>query len=555
MIKKLSISDLLAGVSLAGLLLPEAVAYSTIAGLPPQAGILAVFAGLSCYALLGASRFAVVSATSASAAVLAVAATSLAGGNMHLRVVFAVGLVLMTGVFFIVGGVLRVGSVSDFIAKPVLRGFAFGLAIIIILKQVANSVGVHPVHGDLPRFTVELLSRIREWNFVAAGVTAVALAVLFLSARVPRVPGAIVVIVLGILAESTWHLSAFGVALVGPISLKLQTPTVPALSYGQWLRVGELSVALALILYAESYSAIRSFAMKHGDRMLPNRDLLALGAANLVSGLIQGMPVGAGFSATAANETCGATSKMAGGFAALAVLGIVLTALPFIALTPEPVLAAVVIHAVSHMLRPSVFHPYFVWHRDRMVIVLALAAVLTLGVLDGLLAAIGVSLFMLLRRLSGSSVTVLGRLGDTHDFVSRSVYPDARPLPGLIILRPDEALFFANADRILTQARHFIEATDIGSRAVILSLEESPDLDGSSVEALQEFSNALNLVGRTLFIARLKPDAREALSRAEFGKLGFSTLTDLSVDDAVRLVGEHLALRSAQAPAASAARL
>lgn len=535
MFKSMSMADVLAGVALAGLLLPEAVAYSTIAGLPPQAGVVALFGGLCCYGLFGLSRFAVVSATSSSAAVVAVAATTLAAGDLGLRLIFATGLVLMTGAFFLVAGLARVGSISDFIAKPVLRGFAFGLAIVIILKQLADVVGVHPAHNDVPRFAFALFNQLTSWNLAAGGVGLIALTLLFLLARLPRVPGAILVVIGGIVAEHVWHISSHGIGLVGPIDVRLQIPVLPSLAYGDWLRAGELSAALALILYAESFSSIRTFAMKHGDRVAPNRDLLALGMANLASALFQGMPVGAGYSATAANEAGGATSRLAGLYAALTVLILVLTALPLIALTPKPILAAIVIHAVSHTLRPQVFRPYFLWHRDRLLIALAFAAVLLLGVLDGLLAAIVVSLLMLLRRLAASSVTVLGRLGDSHDFVSQAIYPAAQSTPGLIILRPDAALFFANADRVLTQARHVIEATDSTCRAVVLSLEESPDLDGSTIEALGEFTSALRLAGKNLFLARLKPAARDALVRAALPGQDLAALMDLSVDDAVRV--------------------
>ena len=548
MMKQASRMDLIAGLSLAGLLLPEAVAYSTIAGLPPQAGVLAVFAGLVCYALVGTSRFAIVSATSSSAAVLGVAAASLGGANLPLRLAMAAALVIATGCFFFIAGLCRVGSISDFIAKPVLRGFAFGLAILIVLKQVATIVGVHPVHGDVVRFIDELIVQRAAWNGIAVAVALSALALLFACARVPRLPGGVVVIVLGIAADKFLHLGQYGVAVVGPIDVLLERPGVPALSYAEWLRVGELGVAMLLVLYAESTSSIRSFAMKHGDVVRPNRDLLALGMANLVSGVFNAMPVGAGYSATAANESAGATSRLAGMVAALVLLCIVLTALPAIALTPHPVLAAIVIHAVSHTLRPSVFRPYFAWRRDRLVIVLAVLAVLNLGVLDGLLAAIAVSLMMMLRRLSESSISVLGRLGngqDGHDFVSRSSRPGAESVPGMLILRPDTALFFANADRVLTQARHLLAACGSEVRIVILSLEESPDLDGSAIEALNDFCQALRGQGKSLYLARLKIPAREALSRARLVGMTEVNLSDLSVDEVVRAAsgGAHAGSR------------
>jgi MFS superfamily sulfate permease-like transporter len=539
LIDRFSWSDLIAGLSLAGLLLPEAVAYSSIANLPPQAGVIALFAGLLCYGLMGTSRFAIVSATSSSAAVLAAASATLAEGDTSIRLVIAVALVLVTGVFFTLAGLVKAGSISAFIAKPVLRGFAFGLAIVIVLKQIASVVGIQPEHSDLLRFVIELARHIDRWNWPAAGVAVIAWGLLQVFARVPRLPGGLLVIVIGIAAGAWLNLAQYGIGLVGAIDLELTTPTLPSLSYAQWLRIGELGIAMVLILYAESYGSIRSFAMKHGDSVSPNRDLLALGAANLLSGLFHGMPVGAGYSATSANEAAGALSRLAGGFAALTLLIVVLTLLPFIALTPEPVLAAIVMHAVGHTLRPGVFVPYFTLHRDRLVIIASVLAVLILGVLDGLLAAIAVSLVMMLRRLSDSSVAVLGQLDHGHDFVSRTLHPQALAVDGVLILRPETALFFANAERVLAQARNLISVAGDSVHTVILSLEESPDLDSSSVEALEDFCTAILGEHKRLLLARLKPPAQQVLIRAAIPGLPIETLGELSVDDAVRVALSH----------------
>ena len=527
--------DIVAGLSLAGLLLPEAVAYSSIANLPPQAGVIALFAGLTCYGLIGSSRFAIVSATSSSAAVLAAAAATMGGGN---RPAIAMAMVVASGLFFIVAGLARLGSVSDFIAKPVLRGFAFGLAIVIVMKQVAGVVGVQPRHSDLIRFGAELFSQASAWNWAAAAVAGIALLLLFLLDRVPQLPGGLLVIAIGIACGKWLNLAQYGIGLVGPIDLPLPVPALPRLAYPEWLRVGELGFAMAMILYAESYGAIRNFAMKHGDAVAPNRDFLALGIANLLSGLFHGMPAGAGYSATSANEAAGATSRLAGGCAAVALLVIVLTMLPAVALTPAPVLAAIVIHALGHTLHPALFRPYFTWHRDRLVVLAAVLAVLVLGVLDGLLAAIAVSLLMLLRRLAEASVTVLGRLDHGHNFVSTRLHPEAQAVGGILILRPDTGLFFANAERILAQAQRHIKAAGTGVHCVILSLEESPDLDSSSVEALADFCAALLAQNRHLLLARLKTPVQQVLGLAAIPGLPAPALRGLSVDDTVTLAQE-----------------
>ncbi|CAI8841111.1 Membrane protein [Pseudomonas sp. IT-P253] len=526
--------DVLAGLSIAGLLLPEAVAYSSIAALPPQTGVIALFAGLLCYGLFGTSRFAIVSATSSSAAVLAAVTATMANGDSGLRMTLAVGLVLVTGGFFLLAGLFKLGSTTSFIAKPVLRGFALGLAITIILKQVASAVDVHLDSGNLIRFMPQLLEQLPQWNRVGALVAAVSLLVLWLCARVRRLPGGLLVVALGIAAGQWLDLSAYGVKLIGVIDLSLDVPHLPVLPFANWLRLGELAFAMVMILYAESYGSISSFALKHGDRVSSNRDLLALGAANLLSGLFHGMPAGAGYSATSANEAAGAGSRMAGAVAAGVVLLIVLTALPYIALTPEPVLAAIVIHALARGLSLQPLGRYFIWRRDRLLVICAVAAVLVLGVLDGLLVAVAISVLLMLKQMSSADIQVLGQMAGGHDFVDLHLHPQAKEIPGILIVRPNEALFFANVERILGGALHLARHAEPPIHTIILSLEESPDLDGTSIEALEAFFLRVRAEDKLLILARLKDQAKVVLSLLPARELEQVILSDLSVDGAVQ---------------------
>ncbi|POA25574.1 MULTISPECIES: SulP family inorganic anion transporter [unclassified Pseudomonas] len=526
--------DILAGLSIAGLLLPEAVAYSTIAALAPQAGVIALFAGLLCYGLFGTSRFAIVSATSSSAAVLAAATATMANGDPQLRATLAVGLVLVTGGLFLLAGIFRFGSVTAFIAKPVLRGFAFGLALTIILKQVASVVGVHLIDANLVRFAPQLLEQLPQWNWPAAAVAAVALVLLGLFSRFPRVPGGLLVVVIGIVAGQWLNLPAHGVSMIGLIDLSLEVPSLPVLPFADWLRLGEVGFALVMILYAESYGSISSFALKHGDRVTSNRDLLALGAANLLSGLFHGMPAGAGYSATSANEAAGAISRWAGGVAALVVLVIVLTVLPWIALTPEPILAAIVVHALARGLSLQPLGRYFVWRRDRLLVLCAVGAVLVLGILDGLLVSVTISVLLMLKQMSAADIQVLGRIDGGHDFVDLQRHPTAVTEPGVLIVRPSEALFFANVERVLGAALHLIRHSDVALHTVILSLEETPDLDGTSIEAIQEFFLRVHQEGKRLILARLKHEALAVLEALPEVTANGVILSGLSVDGAVQ---------------------
>ena len=523
--------DVLAGLSIAGLLLPEAVAYSGIAGLPPQAGVIALLVGLVCYGLLGRSRYAIVSATSSSAAVLAAGTLALAGPAGAARAAVAATLVLLTGGCFLIAGVARLGGLSHLIARPVLRGFTFGLACVIALKQLPNLFGLPGLHGDfVPLLLTTLVKSIGQIQPATMGAGVIALLLLFLCERVRRLPGSLLVIVLGV-AVSGW-LAQHGVTLTGAINLTpdWSLPVWP--TSGQWLPSIELAAALLLVLYAESYGAIRAFALKHGDPVEANRDLLVIGVANALSGLLHGMPLGAGYSGTSANEAAGARSRLAGLVAAGSVLLMVLLLLRWIERIPEPVLAAIVIHAVSKSWRLAVFKPYLQWKRDRLVALAAVLAVLAIGILNGLLVAIAFSLAMLLRQLATPRISVLGQLGSSHDFVDVAEHPRAHERSGMLILRPGEPLFFANVESILALARQRVEEHG-GTQVVVLSLEESSDLDSTALESLADFASWLSARDIALRVARLKDAVRALLQRVALPELPSSALNFWSVEDAV----------------------
>jgi sulfate permease, SulP family len=523
------IADVLAALSIAGLLLPEAVAYSGLANLPPQAGVIGLFAGLLCYGLLGRSRFAIVSATSSSAAVMAAATTALGATGEATRVLLASILVPCTGLAFVLAGSARLGAISNLIARPVLRGFAFGLALVIAVKQIPTLAGLTTHSSAFFDLVLEVLRALPAANTAALISGLAGLVGLFALERVKRVPGALVVIVAGI-AASGW-LVAHGVALTGAIHLSLDPPKFLLPSHLSWPQLVEFALALMFILYAESYSSIRTFALKHNDPIQPNRDLVALGIANLVSGLFHGTPVGAGYSGSSANEAAGAESRAAGLLAAAIILVLVLLCLPYIERIPEPVLAAIVIHAVSKSLRLEPLTTYFRWRRDRLIAVIAVIAVLVFGMLNGLLFAIAFSLAMLLRALARPKLAELGRLG-AHDFVSIERFPNTVRTPDVLVLRPEEPLLFANADPVMALARAKVQRVP-SVKLVVLSLEESPDLDGSCLESLSEFSTWLGQRQVELRLARLKDSARDALLRAKLAQLPAASLEYSSVDDAV----------------------
>jgi MFS superfamily sulfate permease-like transporter len=521
-------ADLIAGISVAGLMLPEAVAYAGIAGLGPGHAVLAAIAGCLVYALIGRSRFAIVSPTSSSAAILA-AALAAVGADVATRDALATVAVAMTGVLFLITAMLRLGGLTGFIARPVLRGFAFGLAITIILRQLPVLVGVAIAAPDIFHLAIRLLAAAPLWHMASLATGLIALAALLALRRVPALPGAFLVLMAGIMASATLGLTRHDVATVDPIEARLAWPALPHLSLPILSQLGQVVVPLVLILFAESWGTMRALALRHGDTLYPDRELGALGFANIAAAAVQGMPVGAGFSAGSASEAAGAVSRLT---AVIAAVGLALLILFFkapIALLPQPVLAAVVIAALTHALdiRPLVR----LWQldRDQYIAIAAALGVLVFGVLNGMLLAIALSLVALIRRLATPHLVELGQLNGGHSYVDIARHPEAVCPPGIVIWRPAEPLFFANAERVLGLLYRRLPAT--GLNALVLSLEESVDLDSTALEALIEFRQRIATRGTRLWLGRVHDPVRDLFAAA--GAHDLVQYSYYSVDDAV----------------------
>lgn len=525
---RLALRDVFAGVSVAGLMLPEGVAYAGIAGLAPGWALASGIAGGLAYALAGRSRSAIVSPTSSSATILAASVGALAGGahgDPVIRAALVTTLVAMVGLIFLGLALVRLGNLASFISRPVLAGFAFGLGITIISKQLPRLVGVEAASGPIWTVLGALVSAVGQWNGPSMALGLGALVALIALRRVPQVPGALIVIAVGIGLASVVDAPRLGIALAGPVSL-----AVPHFAFAPLVllpRIAQFAAPIALILFAESWGTIRTLGLKHGETADASRELGALGLANIAAALAQGMPAGAGFSVGSANEAAGATNRAAAAIASLALAALALFAAPLIARIPEPVLAAVVIAALTHAVRPAPLVRLFRLDRDQGIALAAAAGVLGLGVLNGMLVAIALSITHLLASLAHPAISALGQVADGHDFVDRATHPDARPVAGAAIYRINAPLFFANAEPSLAA----VLARAGNAQTVILSLEESNDLDATAADALGEFAATLAKQGRRLILARLHDAARGVLARA--GQEALATAATFSVADAV----------------------
>lgn len=532
------LADMIGGVSVTGLLIPEAVAYASIAGLPPSFGIIAAIVGPLSYSLVGRSCLAVVSATSGAAALLAAALGNVALPHLP-RAEAATALVGLVGISLLVGAALRIGALTSFISRAVLKGFGFGLAVIICIRQLPALLGMASPSGTPWSIVAFVAAHLQNAHLPSVVLGGTALLLLTISRRL-RIPGAGLFILIGAavlmrLGPST-H---FGIALVGPVALQIGMPHLPAMSARELATLGQVAVPVAIIILAESWATIRSLAAIRGDPVSPQREIAALGLANLASGMAGGLPVGAGFSIGNANEQAGTASRVGAIIAALTVAIAALTAASWVAVIPQPLLAAIVISALAHALSPKPIMDLFRVRRDQWVAICAAAAVLLLGIINGLLIATGLSVLGLLRRLARPRLSELGRIG-VHDFVDRSTHSEAVAVPGVFIVRPDGPVFFGNADSVLDAIGR--QAHEQQASAIVLSLEETDDLDSSSVDALAQFKNEICANGTLLYLARVHDRARDVLARAGLSDLA-ATAT-FSVDDAVQLAIKALAARS-----------
>lgn len=525
-------ADLVAGLCVAGLLLPEAVAYAGLARVPVAHALVAALVGLAVYALLGRSRDAIVSPTSSSATLSAAAAAGLAGiapAEAMLALTLAAGVVLL------LLAAARQGQLSAFVSRPVLRGFAFALAITIVIKQLPDVLGLHPPPGmEAPRLLLWVLAHAADSHGLSLAIALVSGALIALLRRWPMWPASLIVLVAAIGATRGLDLAADGVEVVGAVAAPAFALHLPALGRDAWLRVGELAVGLVVLLFAESWGSMRSLALRRGDALNADRELFALGAANLACGLLQGMPVGAGFSASVANHGAGAQSRRAGVFACVVVAAAVAVALPALQWLPRPVLAVAVISALWHALSPRPLVATWQLGRDRLLIAGAVIAVLVLGLLHGMLASIALSLVEALRRFSQPVLHELGALPGTRNFVNRTEQRNAEPVPGALILRPQEPLFFASAERVMAEAASRLAAS--GAATLVLSLEESADLDSTAFECLMELDLRLARRGRRLLLARVKEPVRALLRANAPNGLGLEERQFWSVADAAAAI-------------------
>ncbi|WP_051683660.1 SulP family inorganic anion transporter [Blastococcus sp. URHD0036] len=536
-------ADLVAGLTVWAVLVPESLAYATIAGVPPVVGLYAAVPALVLYAVLGSSRHLVVASMSATAALSAGIVGDLADGGSDRYVALTAALAIVTGLIGIAAGLARMGFLAAFISEPVLKGFIVGLALTIVVGQLPKLFGVPKGEGDFFRQLAAVIGDLGDTHLPTLLVGAASLLLVLLLRRwLPLVPGSLVVVLLGIGAVALLDLDADGVAIVGSIDAGLPQLGLPDVPGSDYLTLAGAAVGVLLVGYAEGLGAAKTYAARAGYDIDPDRELLGLGAANLGSGLASGMVVNGSLSKTAVNGSAGARSQLSGLTVAALTVPTLLFLTGLFEQLPEATLAAVVIAAVVELVDvPALRRLYRVWtphlggiygwaaRADFLAAVAALLGVLVFDTLPGLFIGIAVSLVLLLYRASRPYVARLARGTGDGAWLDVDRHPGLVPDPAVLVLRVESGLFFANADHVRDAVRARLTAQ---TRAVVLDAQTAPFIDVTATGMLTQLAHDLARRQVTLAIAHPVGQIRDVL-RTAAGAAGVALGSYADVDAAV----------------------
>jgi len=508
-------ADVLAGVSVAAVALPIAIAYSQLAGVPPVYGLYASLLPLVAYALLGSSRQLIVAPDAATCAIVAAVVAPLAGPDPARYVALTAALAMITGVFCIAAGLARLGFLTNFLARPILVGYLNGIAICIIVGQLGALFGFPLSPAGVFRLLLQFASKLDQTHLPTLAVGAATLALLLLLARlVPKVPGPLVAVSLGIACSAFFGFAAHGVKLLGAIPAGLPGLMIPAIGGADWTPLAMGAVGLALISYNSAMVTARGFAAKNRYDIDSNREFIALGVADIGAGLLGGFAVSGADSRTAVNDSMGGKSQVTG---LVAAAGLALTLLFLtrpLGWLPMAVLSAVLVKAAMGLLDlKGLANLRRVSPREFRLSLITLLGVITVGVLPGVVVAVGVALVQLLVTASRPHDAVLGRVPGTSDFRDTTTHPGTESVPGLVLYRFDAGLVFFNADHFKARVRSVAREASAPTRYFVLDAGTMPQLDSTGAASLDQVCGDLEAQGIALAVASARSPVRAMLER------------------------------------------
>jgi high affinity sulfate transporter 1 len=527
--------DILAGLTTAAVVIPKAMAYATVAGLPVQVGLYTALIPMVIYAVLGTSRPLSMSTTTTLAILVAAELGQVApGGDPGELLAATATLALLVGVFLTLASILRLGFVANFISESVLVGFKAGIGLVIVLDQLPKLLGVHIHKAGFFLDVVSTLQAVPRTSLPTLAVGASTILLLVALERFfPKAPAPLIAVGAGIAGMKFLGLGAHGVAAVGQVPTGLPGLALPSMTLAADLWPAALGIAL--MSFTESIAAARAFAGSGEPDLKPNRELLALGLANAGGAFFGCMPAGGGTSQTAVNRLVGARTQLAQLVTAGGTLVTLLFLAPFIGLMPHATLAAVVIVYSVGLIQISDFRGILgVRAMEFRWALIALTGVVLLGTLKGIVAAIVVSLLALGKQMTTPAVYALARIPGTRMFRRRTdEHPEDETFPGLLMARIEDRIFFANAQHIAAQLRKLAE--DAQPRVVMLDLRSVPDLEYTALKMLIEGVGRMKERGVSVWLVGLNPAVKEVVRRSALadavGPGGMHRSLDLAVEE------------------------
>ncbi len=511
-------ADLVAGLTAAAVVLPKAMAYATIAGLPLQVGLYTALVPMVVYALLGTSRPLSVSTTT-TIAILSAAALGQAvpdGGGAELLAAGAT-LAMLTGAILVLAFALRLGFVANFISEPVLTGFKSAIGLVIVVDQLPKLLGIHIEKTGFLRDIFAIIQALPQASVATLLVAVFLFALTYgLERFAPRSPAPLIAVAVAIAASGLLGLASAGVATVGSVPAGLPSLTWP--HFGLVMQLWPAAAGIALMSFTETIAAARAFSAPGEPHLEPNRELLAVGLANFAGGWFGAMPAGGGTTQTAVNRRAGAKTQLAELVTAAAALATLLVLAPLIGLMPQAALAVVVVAYSLELIRPAEFaeirrvrHVEFYWA------LIAFAGVVFLGTLNGILVAVIASLLALAQQTFNPPVYAMGRKRGTDVFRPLSPeHPDDETWPGLLIVRVEGRIFFANAQRVFDRVRPLVEQAR--PSVLVLHCRAITDIEYTAVKMLGEAEERLRAEGIELWLTSLNPEALAMIRRSKLGE-------------------------------------
>ena len=508
--------DLLAGLAVAAYLIPQVMAYAEIAGLPAVTGLVAACGALAIYAVLGSSRQLSVGPESTTALMTAAAVAPLAGGDPVRYATLAAGLAIVVGVLCLLARVARAGALADLLSTPVLVGYLAGIAVIMVVSQLGTLTGV-PVEGNsVPGEIASFVTGLGRLHAPTATLSALLLAVLLVGGWLrPHWPIPLIGMLAATGTVAVFSLQQYGIVVIGQAAIGIPAPGVPAVSAADLGALALPALGVAMVAYSDNVLTARAFGARRSQTVDANAELVALGMANLAVGFLRGFPVSSSGSRTAIGDAQGSRTQLHSLVAVVLVVIVLVAGDAVLAGFPIAALGAVVVYAAFRLIDLPAFVRIARFRRDELVLALTTtAAVLVLGVLYGVLVAVGLSIVELLRRLARPHDAILGYVPGVAGMHDIDDYPGARQVPGLVVYRYDAPLCFANAEDFRRRALAAAASAPSALRWFLLNAEANVEVDSTAADTLAALHAECERRGVVFAMARVKQDLRDQLARA-----------------------------------------